>query len=113
MMLHLQKTGELSGEQAVPVCSTPLTLSSAFELLVSLCDNCAPNMKLLVTMLTDMFYTGLFNFFFYRNKYKYLFSVLIRLSNKSYRYRHALQDLRQDIYFINILYMDLFEKVIK
>lgn len=57
MMLHLQKTGELSGEQAVPVCSTPLTLSSAFELLVSLCDNCAPNMKLLVTMLTDMFYT--------------------------------------------------------
>ena len=58
MMLHLQKTGELIAEQAVPVCSTPLTLSSAFELLVSLCDNCAPNMRLLVTMLTDMFYTG-------------------------------------------------------
>ncbi|XP_014240200.1 probable ubiquitin carboxyl-terminal hydrolase FAF-X [Cimex lectularius] len=57
MMLHLKKTGELIQDQAVPVCNTPITLSSAFELLVALCDNCVPNMKVLVTMLTDMFYS--------------------------------------------------------
>uniref|UniRef100_A0A146LHV0 ubiquitinyl hydrolase 1 n=3 Tax=Lygus hesperus TaxID=30085 RepID=A0A146LHV0_LYGHE len=57
MMLHLQRTGELIPEQAVPVCSTPNTLCSAFELLVTLCNNCVPNMKVLVSMLTDMFYS--------------------------------------------------------
>uniref|UniRef100_A0A224XFS3 Putative ubiquitin carboxyl-terminal hydrolase faf-x n=1 Tax=Panstrongylus lignarius TaxID=156445 RepID=A0A224XFS3_9HEMI len=57
MMLHLQRTGELIADQAVPVCNSPLTLSSAFELLVSLCDNCVANMRLLVNMLTDMFYS--------------------------------------------------------
>ncbi|XP_075236606.1 ubiquitin carboxyl-terminal hydrolase-like faf isoform X2 [Lycorma delicatula] len=57
LMLHLQRTGELIAEQAVPVCSVPVTLSSAFELLVTLCVGCVPNMKLLVNMLTDMFYS--------------------------------------------------------
>ncbi|KAL1140578.1 hypothetical protein AAG570_000508 [Ranatra chinensis] len=56
LMLHLQRTGELIAEQAVPVCSSPITLSSAFELLVTLSESCVPNMKLLVRMLTDMFY---------------------------------------------------------
>ncbi|XP_054272313.1 probable ubiquitin carboxyl-terminal hydrolase FAF-X isoform X2 [Macrosteles quadrilineatus] len=57
LMLHLQRTGELIPDQAVAVCSTPQTLNSAFELLVSLCVGCVPNMKLLTTMLTDMFYS--------------------------------------------------------
>lgn len=57
-MLHLQKTGELISDQTVPVCCTPQTLSSAFELLVTLCVGCVPNMKLLTNMLTDMFYSG-------------------------------------------------------
>jgi ubiquitin carboxyl-terminal hydrolase 9/24 len=59
-MLHLQRTGELIAEQAVPVCNAPHTLNSAFELLVTLCEGCVPNMRLLVNMLTDMFYAGQF-----------------------------------------------------
>ncbi|XP_039296311.1 LOW QUALITY PROTEIN: probable ubiquitin carboxyl-terminal hydrolase FAF-X [Nilaparvata lugens] len=57
LMLHLQRTGELIGEQAVPVCSQPQTLGSAFDLLATLCVGCVPNMKLLTNMLTDMFYS--------------------------------------------------------
>ncbi|CAG2065025.1 unnamed protein product [Timema podura] len=57
LMLHLQRTGELCADQAVPVCSTPLTTNAAFDLLVGLCVACAPNMRLLVHMLTDMFYS--------------------------------------------------------
>ncbi|KAK7872586.1 hypothetical protein R5R35_013810 [Gryllus longicercus] len=57
LMLHLQRTGELASEQALPVCSTPLTVNAAFDLLVGLCVGCVPNMKLLVHMLTDMFYS--------------------------------------------------------
>jgi ubiquitin carboxyl-terminal hydrolase 9/24 len=60
LMLHLQRTGELCEDQAVPVCNTPLTTSAAFDFLVGLCVSCVPNMKLLVHMLTDMFYSGLF-----------------------------------------------------
>ncbi|XP_049853945.1 probable ubiquitin carboxyl-terminal hydrolase FAF-X isoform X1 [Schistocerca gregaria] len=57
LMLHLQKTGELCADQAIPVCSTPLTTNAAFDLLVALCIACVPNMKLLVEMLTEMFYS--------------------------------------------------------
>jgi hypothetical protein len=60
LMLHLQRTGELCADQAIPVCNTPLTTNAAFDLLVGLCVSCVPNMKLLVHMLTDMFYSGLF-----------------------------------------------------
>jgi ubiquitin carboxyl-terminal hydrolase 9/24 len=60
LMLHLQRTGELCADQAVPVCNTPLTTNAAFDFLVGLCVSCVPNMKLLVHMLTDMFYSGLF-----------------------------------------------------
>ena len=49
----------LIADQAVPVCNTPQTLNSAFELLVTLCIGCVPNMKLLTSMLTDMFYSGI------------------------------------------------------
>ncbi|XP_033356836.1 probable ubiquitin carboxyl-terminal hydrolase FAF-X isoform X1 [Bombus vosnesenskii] len=57
LMLQLRSTGELSASQASPVCTTPQSTSAAFDLLVGLCVGCVPNMKLLVTMLTDMFYS--------------------------------------------------------
>ncbi|XP_063973678.1 probable ubiquitin carboxyl-terminal hydrolase FAF-X isoform X2 [Diachasmimorpha longicaudata] len=57
LMLQLRSTGELSSTQASPVCTTPQSTSAAFDLLVGLCLGCVPNMKLLVTMLTDMFYS--------------------------------------------------------
>ncbi|CAG5097169.1 Similar to Usp9x: Probable ubiquitin carboxyl-terminal hydrolase FAF-X (Mus musculus) [Cotesia congregata] len=57
LMLQLRSTGELSSPQASPVCTTPQSTSAAFDLLVGLCVGCVPNMKLLVTMLTDMFYS--------------------------------------------------------
>lgn len=57
LMLQLRSTGELSASQACPVCTTPQSTSAAFDLLVGLCIGCVPNMKLLVTMLTDMFYS--------------------------------------------------------
>ncbi|XP_047353087.1 probable ubiquitin carboxyl-terminal hydrolase FAF-X isoform X1 [Vespa velutina] len=57
LMLQLRSTGELSSSQACPVCTTPQSTSAAFDLLVGLCTGCVPNMKLLVTMLTDMFYS--------------------------------------------------------
>lgn len=57
MMLQLRSTGELTTSQASPVCTTPQSISAAFDLLVGLCTGCVPNMKLLVTMLTEMFYS--------------------------------------------------------
>ncbi|XP_034939757.1 probable ubiquitin carboxyl-terminal hydrolase FAF-X isoform X2 [Chelonus insularis] len=58
LMLQLRNTGELSStSQACPVCTTPQSTSAAFDLLVGLCVGCVQNMKLLVTMLIDMFYS--------------------------------------------------------
>lgn len=57
-MAQLWRTGELPMEAAVPVCQSPSTVTAAFELLVALCVHCVPNMRLLVTMLTEMFYSG-------------------------------------------------------
>ncbi|XP_076235119.1 ubiquitin carboxyl-terminal hydrolase-like faf [Calliopsis andreniformis] len=57
LMLQLRNTGELSASQTSPVCTTPQSTSAAFDLLRVLCAGCVPNMKLLVTMLTDMFYS--------------------------------------------------------
>lgn len=57
-MLQLSKTQELVCENATPVCNSPCTTTAAFDLLVGLCVACVPNMKLLVHMLTEMFYSG-------------------------------------------------------
>ncbi|XP_046391897.1 probable ubiquitin carboxyl-terminal hydrolase FAF-X isoform X3 [Ischnura elegans] len=64
LMVRLQQTGELEGEGSdgggpltTPVCASPPTTNAAFDLLVALCDHCVPNMRLLVQMLTDMFYS--------------------------------------------------------
>lgn len=44
--------------QAIPVCSTQPTVIAAYELLVTLCTGCVPNLKLLAEMLTNMYYSG-------------------------------------------------------
>ncbi len=50
--------GELPSDQAIPVCSTPLTVIAAFDLLVVLCTGCVHNLKSLADMLLEMYYTG-------------------------------------------------------
>lgn len=57
VMLMLQRSGQLPQEQAVAVCVTPLTINAAYDLMVGLCIGCVPNMRVLVEMLTDMFYS--------------------------------------------------------
>lgn len=66
LMLQLTRTGQMSSEPSVPVCSTPQTQAAAFELLIALCVGCVPNCRQLVTMLSDMFYSGKFYFFLKR-----------------------------------------------
>lgn len=58
LMLHLNKTGQLAEDPAIPICDTPQTQAAAFDLLISLCLNCVQNYKQLVAMLTEMFYNG-------------------------------------------------------
>lgn len=54
--LVLRRSGFLTDYKGPPpVCRTSHTISAACELLVALCQNCVPNMKLLVNILTDMF----------------------------------------------------------
>lgn len=57
LMLQLRSTSELTVSQPCAVCTTPQTTNAALCLLTALCYDCVPNMKLLVTMLTDMFYS--------------------------------------------------------
>lgn len=58
LMLLLEKNKEPVLERAIPVCNTPQALDCAFDLLVTLCIGCPQNLKLVVTMLCDMFYSG-------------------------------------------------------
>ncbi|XP_055852640.1 probable ubiquitin carboxyl-terminal hydrolase FAF isoform X2 [Episyrphus balteatus] len=52
--LHLRQTGKLSNYQAPPpVCRSPHTIAAACDLLVALCQNCVPNMKLLTKVLIN------------------------------------------------------------
>ena len=41
-----------------PICYTPPTTNAAFDLLVALCNNCVPNLKMVAETLTDMYYSG-------------------------------------------------------
>lgn len=59
-MIYLEKTKDQALEKAIPVCNTAQSLDSAFDLLVTLCIGCPPNLKLVVNMLCDMFYSGLY-----------------------------------------------------
>lgn len=56
------KTGEFPTEQAIPVCSSPATITAGFELLVALAVGCVRNLKQIVDTLTDMYYSGMDNF---------------------------------------------------
>ncbi|KAF7709468.1 probable ubiquitin carboxyl-terminal hydrolase FAF-X isoform X4 [Silurus meridionalis] len=56
--LQYMKTGEFPPEQAIPVCSTPATITAGFELLVALAVGCVRNLRQIVDILTDMYYSG-------------------------------------------------------
>jgi len=56
--LQYMKSGEFPTEQAIPVCSTPATITAGFELLVALAVGCVRNLKQIVDTLTDMYYLG-------------------------------------------------------
>ncbi|XP_060785792.1 probable ubiquitin carboxyl-terminal hydrolase FAF-X isoform X4 [Neoarius graeffei] len=56
--LQYMKSGEFPPEQAIPVCSTPATITAGFELLVALAVGCMRNLRQIVDTLTDMYYSG-------------------------------------------------------
>ena len=47
-------------DPVVPICTQPLTINGAFELLVAMCVNCVANLRMVADMLTDMYYSGEF-----------------------------------------------------
>lgn len=56
--LHLRRTGEIiNSEGPPPVCRSPHTVAAACDLLVALCQNSIPNMKLIVNTMVDMFFS--------------------------------------------------------
>uniref|UniRef100_A0AAR2KQL9 USP domain-containing protein n=1 Tax=Pygocentrus nattereri TaxID=42514 RepID=A0AAR2KQL9_PYGNA len=57
--LQYMKSGEFPTEQAIPVCSSPATITAGFELLVALAVGCVRNLKQIVDTLTDMYYSGM------------------------------------------------------
>ncbi|XP_058466294.1 probable ubiquitin carboxyl-terminal hydrolase FAF isoform X4 [Malaya genurostris] len=58
--LHLRRNGQILDINAPPpVCRNPHTISAAYDLLVALCQNCLENMKILVKILLDMFFTDI------------------------------------------------------
>ncbi|XP_063559481.1 ubiquitin carboxyl-terminal hydrolase 9Y isoform X7 [Gorilla gorilla gorilla] len=56
--LQYLRSGELPAEQAIPVCSSPVTINAGFELLVALAIGCVRNLKQIVDCLTEMYYMG-------------------------------------------------------
>ncbi|XP_053353246.1 probable ubiquitin carboxyl-terminal hydrolase FAF-X isoform X9 [Clarias gariepinus] len=56
--LQYMKSGEFPPEQAIPVCSSPATITAGFELLVALAVGCVRNLRQIVDTLTDMYYSG-------------------------------------------------------
>ena len=55
--LQLKQSTGTPGEQVNPVCGTQSTVMAAYELLVTLCTGCAPNLTIVAEMLTNMFYS--------------------------------------------------------
>ncbi|XP_057352255.1 probable ubiquitin carboxyl-terminal hydrolase FAF-X isoform X2 [Manis pentadactyla] len=56
--LQCMRNGELPAKQALPVCSSPATISAGFELLVALAVGCVRNLKQIGDCLTEMYYIG-------------------------------------------------------
>lgn len=71
--LRLRETGDLGPDYMTPppVCRTPHTIAAACDLLISLCQGCIPNMKLLTNTLIDMVCRGKFLFY-------YIYSLISR-----------------------------------
>lgn len=60
IVLQCRKSqGEFPAEQKVAVCSSPLTVIAAFDLLVALCTGCVHNLEFLAAMLIEMYYTSM------------------------------------------------------
>lgn len=58
VLTRLKKSEDLLTEIVIPICRTSAALDAAYEILVMLCKECLPNLKLLTDSLTDMFYSG-------------------------------------------------------
>ena len=57
-MANYNSTGELLSAVADPICASSASVVAALDLLVALSAGCVANMKLLTTMLSDMFFSG-------------------------------------------------------
>lgn len=51
----MKKSGEISSESPIQICSTPITQNSILELVMSLCTGSYSNLKLTVDLLTELF----------------------------------------------------------
>jgi ubiquitin carboxyl-terminal hydrolase 9/24 len=58
-MAKYNSTGELLPAVADPICSSSASVVAALDLLVALSSGCVANMKLLTSMLTEMFFSGI------------------------------------------------------
>lgn len=51
----MKKSGEISSESPIQICSTPTTQNSILDLVMTLCTGCYPNLKVTVELLTELF----------------------------------------------------------
>jgi len=51
----LKKSGEVNFEQPTPVCASPVSVNAILDLLVAMCGDCYPNLKLVVDSLSRLF----------------------------------------------------------
>lgn len=58
-MAKYNSNGELMSAVADPICSSSASVVAALDLLVALSSGCVANMKLLTSMLTEMFFSGI------------------------------------------------------
>lgn len=80
--LQYMKSGEFPPEQAIPVCSTPATITAGFELLVALAVGCVRNLRQIVDTLTDMYYSGMNHFLCGLS----VFSIIVKLLKSTCRF---------------------------
>ena len=63
IMANYNRTGELISAVADPICTTSASVVAALDLLVALSADCIANLKLLTSMLTEMFSGGKYRYF--------------------------------------------------
>jgi len=51
----MKKSGEISSESPLQICSTPITQNQILDLVVSLCTGSYPNLKITVELLAELF----------------------------------------------------------